>query len=71
MSHVESSPSGEEEHHGGTGRRIPICPVATPGVDHAGQLVRLDGVVSLPLRRLRDAGLPGVAEVLGAIGQGL
>ncbi|MCA1853199.1 MAG: formylmethanofuran dehydrogenase subunit B [Beggiatoa sp.] len=48
-----------------------FLPVATPGVDHAGQLVRLDSVVSLPLRRLRDAGLPGVAEALAAIGQGL
>jgi formylmethanofuran dehydrogenase subunit B len=48
-----------------------FLPVATPGVDHAGQLVRLDSIVSLPLRRLRDSGLPSVAEVLGAIGQGL
>lgn len=48
-----------------------FLPVATPGVDHAGQLVRLDSAVSLPLRRLRDSGLPGVAEALAAIGQGL
>ena len=38
---------------------------------HAGQLVRLDSVVSLPLRRLRDSGLPSVAEALAAIEQAL
>ena len=48
-----------------------FLPVATPGVDHAGQLVRLDSVVSLPLRRLRDSGLPSVAECLAAIEQAL
>ena len=36
-------------------------PVGTPGLDHAGSVYRMDGVVSLPLRALRDAGLPGVA----------
>ncbi len=48
-----------------------FLPVATPGVDHAGQLVRLDSVVSLPLRRLRDSGLPSVAEAVAAIEQAL
>ena len=43
--------------------------LATPGVDHAAQLVRLDSVVSLPLRRLRDSGLPSVAQTLAAIKQ--
>ena len=46
-----------------------FLPVATPGVDHAGQLVRLDSVVSLPLRRLRDSGLPSIAQALAAIEQ--
>lgn len=48
-----------------------FLPVATPGVDHAGQMVRLDSVVSLPLRRLRDSALPSVAQALSAIGQAL
>lgn len=48
-----------------------FLPVATPGVDHAGQLVRLDSVVSLPLRRLRDPALPSVAQALAAIEQAL
>ncbi|HEY8553096.1 MAG TPA: formylmethanofuran dehydrogenase [Burkholderiales bacterium] len=42
-------------------------PVATPGVDHAGHVFRCDNVVALPLRRLRAAELPSVAEVLDAI----
>ncbi len=48
-----------------------FLPVGTPGLDHAGQMVRLDSVVSLPLRRLRGPGLPSVAEALGAITQAL
>lgn len=42
-------------------------PVATPGVDHAGHVVRCDGVVVLPLRALRSTTLPAVAQVLAAI----
>lgn len=42
-------------------------PVGVPGLDHAGQIFRLDGVVALPLRRLRDTTLPSAAEVLGRI----
>lgn len=44
-----------------------FIPVATAGIDHAGALFRCDGVVALPLRRLRAAGLPSVAEALAAI----
>lgn len=46
-----------------------LIPVGTPGLDHPGSLYRTDGVVSLPLRRLREegAGLPTAAEVLDAI----
>jgi formylmethanofuran dehydrogenase subunit B len=39
-------------------------PVGTPGVDQAGSVYRMDGVVSLPLRALRQRELPSVAEVL-------
>jgi formylmethanofuran dehydrogenase subunit B len=44
-----------------------FIPVGTPGVDHAGRLVRVDGVVSLPLKDLGRAPLPPVADVLAAI----
>jgi formylmethanofuran dehydrogenase subunit B len=42
-------------------------PVGTPGVDHAGRLVRVDNVVCLPLKDLGRADLPPVADVLSAI----
>ena len=44
-----------------------FIPVGTPGLDHFARLVRTDSVVSLPLRQVRDAGLPAVATVLSAI----
>ena len=44
-----------------------VIPVGTPGLDHAGSVYRTDGVVALPLRRLRDTGLPAAAVVLDAI----
>lgn len=46
-------------------------PVGTPGLDHAARLLRTDAVVTLPLPALRDAGLPSVATVLGAISAAL
>jgi formylmethanofuran dehydrogenase subunit B len=43
-------------------------PVGTPGIDHRGQLVRCDSVVSLPLRDLgRASGLPRTVDILSAI----
>jgi formylmethanofuran dehydrogenase subunit B len=42
-------------------------PVGTPGLDHAGRLIRCDNVVSLPLRKLKPSTLPSAAEVLAAI----
>ncbi|MES2991241.1 MAG: formylmethanofuran dehydrogenase [Pseudomonadota bacterium] len=44
-----------------------FIPVATPGVGAAGHLFRTDGSVLMPLRALRDDGLPTVAEVLRRI----
>jgi formylmethanofuran dehydrogenase subunit B len=44
-----------------------FIPVGTPGLDHAGRLVRVDGVVSLPLKDLDRTDLPPVAEVISAI----
>ncbi len=42
-------------------------PVGTPGIDHAGQMVRCDNVVSLPMKNLGRSRLPSSAEVLAAI----
>jgi formylmethanofuran dehydrogenase subunit B len=44
-----------------------FIPVGTPGVDHAGCMVRCDNVVSLPLTNLGRAPLPRGADVLAAI----
>jgi formylmethanofuran dehydrogenase subunit B len=44
-----------------------FIPVGTPGVDHAGRLVRVDNVVSLPLKDLGRADLPVAADVLATI----
>jgi len=46
-----------------------FIPVATPGLDHAGVLFRTDSVVSLPLRALRQAGLPDARTVLDNIAE--
>jgi formylmethanofuran dehydrogenase subunit B len=44
-----------------------FIPVGTPGLDHAGRLVRVDNVVSLPLKDLGRADLPSVADIFSAI----
>lgn len=44
-----------------------FIPVGTPGMDHAGTLIRTDSVVSLPVRQLRDSQRPSAAAVLEAI----
>ena len=44
-----------------------FIPVGTPGLDHAGRMVRVDNVVSLPLKDLGRADLPVAADVLAAI----
>ncbi len=48
-----------------------FIPVGTPGIDHAGHVFRLDSVVALRLKKLRDSGLPSSADVLYAIEQAL
>lgn len=42
-------------------------PTGTPGIDHAGIQFRTDSVVSLPLKKLRDNGSAGAAEIIGNI----
>lgn len=44
-----------------------FIPVGTPGIDHTGQMVRCDNVVSLPLQNLGRSQLPRAADVLAAI----
>ncbi|MDT8370950.1 MAG: formylmethanofuran dehydrogenase subunit B [Gammaproteobacteria bacterium] len=44
-----------------------FIPVGVPGIDHVGRTFRLDSVVSIPLRKLRDSGLPSTHDVLTAI----
>lgn len=48
-----------------------FIPVGTPGIDHAGTLVRCDSVVSLPLKDLGRSRLPRAADVLAAIEKAL
>ncbi len=48
-----------------------FIPVGTPGIDHAGRTFRTDTVVSVPLRKLRDSGLPSTSDVLTAVEQAL
>lgn len=44
-----------------------FIPVGIPGIDHAGHFFRADGVVSLPLRQLRQSPLPSTATVIDHI----
>ena len=44
-----------------------FIPVGTPGIDHAGHAYRMDNVVAIRLKKLRDSGLPNTAQVLNAI----
>lgn len=48
-----------------------FIPVGTPGIDHTGHAYRLDSVVAIRLKKLRDSGLPSTADVLNAIEQAL
>jgi formylmethanofuran dehydrogenase subunit B len=44
-----------------------FIPVGTPGIDHAGTMIRCDNVVSLPMKDLGRSQLPRAADVLAAI----
>lgn len=48
-----------------------FIPIGTPGIDHPGHAYRLDNVVAIRLKKLRESGLPSTAEVLTAIEQAL
>jgi len=44
-----------------------FIPVATPGINADGHLLRADSVVALPLHAIREEGLPGVADIAHAL----
>jgi formylmethanofuran dehydrogenase subunit B len=44
-----------------------FIPVGIPGVDHSGQMFRMDSSITLPLKKLRDTNLPGLCEVISKI----
>lgn len=44
-----------------------FIPVGIPGIDHAGQMFRMDSSIILPLKKLRDTGLPSLSEVISKI----
>ncbi len=48
-----------------------FIPVGTPGIDHAGHAYRMDNVIAIRLKKLRESGLPSTADVLNAIEQAL
>ncbi len=48
-----------------------FIPVGTPAIDHAGHAYRLDNVVAIRLKKLRDSSLPSTADVLNAIEQAM
>ncbi|MGR8981091.1 MAG: formylmethanofuran dehydrogenase subunit B [Gammaproteobacteria bacterium] len=48
-----------------------FIPVGTPGIDHAGHAYRMDNVVAIRLKKLRDSGLPSTADALNAIDKAL
>ncbi|KFI24083.1 formylmethanofuran dehydrogenase subunit B [Nitrosococcus oceani] len=44
-----------------------FIPIGTPGVDHAGHTYRTDNVIAVPLRKLRDSGLPSTAKIINTM----
>lgn len=48
-----------------------FIPVGTPGIDHAGHAYRMDNVVAIRLKKLRESALPSTFDVLNAIEQAL
>ncbi|NOU24526.1 MAG: formylmethanofuran dehydrogenase [Methylotenera sp.] len=41
-----------------------FIPVGVPGIDHAGTQFRMDNVVALPLKKLRQSDLPSLSQVI-------
>ena len=54
-------------HQAGASAADVYLPTGVPGIDHGGNLFRTDGVIALPLQKLRDRGAPSAAEVIEQI----
>ena len=50
-----------------TRRAAVHIPIGVPGIDHRGNLFRTDGVINLPLKKLRDSDAPSAAAALNRI----
>lgn len=48
-----------------------FIPVGTPGLDHNSHLLRVDKVVSMPLKKIRNISLPSVEQVLNKVKEGI
>jgi formylmethanofuran dehydrogenase subunit B len=48
-----------------------FIPVGIPGIDHAGAMARMDNVVSLPLKKVRESTLPTLSYVITQINDSL
>jgi formylmethanofuran dehydrogenase subunit B len=44
-----------------------FIPISTPGVDHTGQIIRTDSVVSLPLKKVRTSPYNSVSSILNQV----
>ena len=44
-----------------------FIPVGTPGLDHNSHLLRIDKVVSMPLKKIRNISLPSVEQILNRV----
>ena len=54
-------------HSTGTGDADVYIPVGVPGIDHAGNLFRTDGIINLPLKKLRDSASASTAGIIRRI----
>ena len=48
-----------------------FIPVGTPGIDHNSHLLRIDKVVSMPLKKIRNISLPSVDQILNKVKEGI
>ena len=48
-----------------------FIPSGTPGLDHNSHLLRVDKVVSMPLKKIRNISLPSVEQVLNKVKEGI
>ena len=51
----------------GTNEADVYIPTGVPGIDHAGNLFRTDGVISLPLKKLRESDSYSAAAIIGQV----